>query len=619
MKKLSTNFQFLSFNFQLKLLCLLFILTSPLFSQSPVVKKINFIGNHSASSSKLQSLIRTREALPLHEDVLNDDAHRILNFYQSKLFYLASVDSIVRTFNGDSSETSVVFFITENRPIKVDSMSIEGVEFVSPKAVYDVWNLTGQTFDPVILEENLQNLLSLYERNGFPFAHIEVTGIHLYSRDETPLMRIQLAVNEGTLVTVRKITTAGQTETKEPILLRELNLQLPMRYDQKAIDDAVMRLKKLSFIQNVAEPELFYLDDSSFALKIQIAEGNANTIDGVAGYVPKQPNTDEKGYFTGLFNLSFQNLFGSARQLDVRWQKKNRYSQDFYLAYTEPWVLNYPVNLGFSIQQIVQDTTYVERSFGIDGSVLLGKNTRGLFGGKQKIIDPAGWTNSFLFNIPSATFYSGYIGFSYDTRDDRINPRSGLFYKTLLEYGKKDETFFTEISDGADTLQINGVPVVGKFVKQKLSTQKISIDVETYWPVTRRFIVFNGTHGWAYKTPQSIVPYSEQFLFGGLNDLRGYTEDFYNGTRIGWNNFELRWLTSRQSRIFIFWDAGYYYRKAYAPGDQTRVIIEDGWPMGYGFGIRFQTRLGLFALDYGLGKDDSFNNGKVHFGIATQF
>ncbi|NUM81496.1 BamA/TamA family outer membrane protein [bacterium] len=603
----------------MKLLCLLFILTSPLFSQSPVVKKIKFIGNHSASSPKLQSLIRTREALPLREDVLNDDAHRILNFYQSKLFYLASIDSIVRTFNGDSSETSVVFFITENRPIKVDSMSIEGVEFFLPKAVYDVWNLTGQTFDPVILEENLQNLLSLYERNGFPFAHIEVTGIHLYSCDEMPLMRIQLAVNEGTLVTVRKITTAGQTETKEPILLRELNLQLPMRYDQKAIDDAVMRLKKLSFIQNVAEPELLYLDDSSFALKIQIAEGNANTIDGVAGYVPKQPNTDEKGYFTGLFNLSFQNLFGSARQLDVRWQKKNRYSQDFYLAYTEPWVLNYPVNLGFSIQQIVQDTTYVERSFGIDGSVLLGRNTRGLFGGKQKIIDPAGWTNSFLFNIPSATFYSGYIGFSYDTRDDRINPRSGFFYKTLLEYGKKDETFFTEIADGADTLQINGVPVVGKFVKQKLSTQKISIDVETYWPVTRRFVVFNGTHGWVYKTPQSIVPYSEQFLFGGLNDLRGYTEDFYNGTRIGWNNFELRWLTSPQSRIFIFWDAGYYYRKAYAPSDQTRVITENGWPMGYGFGIRFQTRLGLFALDYGLGKDDPFNNGKVHFGIATQF
>ncbi|MBX7153253.1 BamA/TamA family outer membrane protein [bacterium] len=620
MKTNSRYFQLSIVNLKLTFLCLtLIFFPLALFPQTPVVTKIKFTGNHSISSSKLQSVIQTRETLPLNEDVLNGDAIKILNFYQSKLFYLASIDSITRLFNRDSSAVDVFFFVTENRPIKVDSVAIEGVELLPQQTIYNAWSLTGQIFDPAILDENLQNFLSLYERNGFPFTKIEVTGIHLFSRGETPLMTIRISVNEGEPVIIRKITVTGQSETKETVLLRELNLKLPLSYDQKVIDDAIIRLKKLSFIQNVATPELLYLDDSSYALKIQITEGSANTIDGVAGYVPKQPGSDEKGYFTGLFNVSFQNLFGSARQLEARWQKKNRYSQDFYLAYTEPWVLNYPVNLGASLQQIVQDTIYVERTFSLDGSVLLGKNTRGLFGGKQKTIDPAGWTNSFLFNIPSATFYSGYIGFSYDTRDDRINPRSGLFYKTLLEYGKKDEILFAEIAGGTDTLHINGVPVVGNFAQQKLSTQKISIDVETYWPLTRKLVLFNGTHGYVYKTPQSVVPYSEQFLFGGLHDLRGYTEDFFNGTRIGWNNFELRWLTSRQSRIFVFWDAGYYYRKEYAPGDQTRVITEDGWPIGYGFGIRFQTRLGLFALDYGLGKGDSFNNGKVHFGIATEF
>ena len=40
---------------------------------------------------------------------------------------------------------------------------------------------------------------------------------------------------------------------------------------------------------------------------------------------------------------------------------------------------------------------------------------------------------------------------------------------------------------------------------------------------------------------------------------------------------------------------------------------------GYGLGIRFDTPLGIMGVDYGLGKGDSFSEGKIHFGITSQF
>ena len=116
-----------------------------------------------------------------------------------------------------------------------------------------------------------------------------------------------------------------------------------------------------------------------------------------------------------------------------------------------------------------------------------------------------------------------------------------------------------------------------------------------------------------------MVPYSEQIRFGGLKTVRGYTEDFFNGTRAGWNNFELRWLTAPRSRLFVFLDLGYYYRRAYSSDSPVRITKQDGWPLGYGFGMRFETKLGLFALDFGLGRNDSFSEGKIHFGIASEF
>ena len=81
---------------------------------------------------------------------------------------------------------------------------------------------------------------------------------------------------------------------------------------------------------------------------------------------------------------------------------------------------------------------------------------------------------------------------------------------------------------------------------------------------------------------------------------------------MAWTNLEYRFVLARNSRLFLFNDRGYYQYPHAA--DKKEQILP-----GYGLGFRFQTPLGILGVDYGLGKGDSFSQGKIHFGLINTF
>jgi outer membrane protein insertion porin family len=105
---------------------------------------------------------------------------------------------------------------------------------------------------------------------------------------------------------------------------------------------------------------------------------------------------------------------------------------------------------------------------------------------------------------------------------------------------------------------------------------------------------------------------------GGINSLRGYREEEFSGTKVAWTNLEYRFLLGRESRFFIFADYGYFFRQARSIEEKILSKIS-GKKLGYGFGIRIDSRAGLLGIDYGMGEKDRFNEGKIHFGIVNRF
>ena len=79
---------------------------------------------------------------------------------------------------------------------------------------------------------------------------------------------------------------------------------------------------------------------------------------------------------------------------------------------------------------------------------------------------------------------------------------------------------------------------------------------------------------------------------------------------------EIKYLFEQNSSFYAFWNGAYYYKNV------VQNVTED-FPWGFGIGLDFDTRAGIFSLSYALGKqfDNSFEiqAAKIHFGYISRF
>jgi outer membrane protein assembly factor BamA len=141
--------------------------------------------------------------------------------------------------------------------------------------------------------------------------------------------------------------------------------------------------------------------------------------------------------------------------------------------------------------------------------------------------------------------------------------------------------------------------------------------MEGVWEPFRFWVVDVQAHGREYRGPDDIVALPNLYRLGGSSSLRGYREEQFLGQRIAWSNLEWRRILGQLSRAVIFLDAGYYYRQIESASNGVEEL--DGFKVGWGFGLRIETGIGVIGFDYGLGEGDRLTNGKVHFRLTNRF
>jgi hemolysin activation/secretion protein len=109
---------------------------------------------------------------------------------------------------------------------------------------------------------------------------------------------------------------------------------------------------------------------------------------------------------------------------------------------------------------------------------------------------------------------------------------------------------------------------------------------------------------------------NELLRIGGLKTLRGFDEESIFTTSYSIFTLEYRFLLEQNSYIYLFGDGAWY------ENNNVKEYVNDT-PIGFGAGISFETKAGIFSINYALGKQ--FNNpiqlrsGKIHFGIVNYF
>ncbi len=109
---------------------------------------------------------------------------------------------------------------------------------------------------------------------------------------------------------------------------------------------------------------------------------------------------------------------------------------------------------------------------------------------------------------------------------------------------------------------------------------------------------------------------NELFRIGGLRTLRGFDEESINASNYTIGTIEFRYLLEQNSYTYLFFDGGYYENNSIEG-------FQSDFPFGFGAGISFETKAGIFSLNYALGYQQRelapLRSAKIHFGFVNFF
>jgi outer membrane protein assembly factor BamA len=564
-------------------------------SGNALIHSVRFFGNKIIAERDLLEAMVQRPGNFYSHAQLAQDLQSIMTLCHERGFYFAEVYIDSLQFSNDSSSVELFIGIIEGNEMSIADLRIEGNSVIATSEILrQMETHVGGFLDRATLENDINAVLSSYERIGYPFAAMNVKTIALRNDSTRQSLDVVLAVEEGSKVRINEIRVAGNKETKENVIVRETRIASQELFSEEKVMSIRQRLNRLNIFSSVQEPEL-YVTPRGGGLLITVQEGNTNTFDGILGYVPSSVAGGE-GAFTGMVNVSMRNLFGTARKLNIHWQRDDPSTQEIAFQYVEPWVLNFPVNLSGGFRQRQQDSSYIRRGVDVKADILVTESFSigGIFNNESII--PS--STLAVANVSSSSTMSLGLEIQYDTRNDALSPTSGVNYRTAYQMGNK------KITSAAGLFTAN----------TENSVQRISLDADMFFHPIAQQVLALGLHG--RQLTSGVIELGDLYRFGGTNTLRGYRENEFLGSRVAWTNTEYRFLLAQRSYVFGFFDTGYFF----LPGDDTKGISSlQHFKYGYGIGVRLETNLGNIGVSFAFGEGDSFSQGKIHVGLMNEF
>jgi outer membrane protein insertion porin family len=552
--------------------------------------KLVFHGNREFSASELAALVSIADSSAASEPDWQRLADALTDSLVARDYLFAGVDS-VRTEIDRRHRTVVHVYLREGSLARVAVVRWTGDSLIVPAYLSKrMLCATGSVFHWTNITADTDLLLTFFENSGYPFARVDIQRIETDSAAAT--VDVWFTLHAGPITAIDYVSFPGNKLTKESYLARETRLKLHRPYDQRRVKAAQQRLTRLDFVRRVGASEIAVNREGQTGIRFPIEEARSTRLDIAAGYLPATGSN--KAVLSGLVNVEFLNLFGGGRRARVHWERPNNRIQAVEVAYREPWILNQPLAVRIDFGQRIEDTLYVTRKFAGRVEVELPSRVSGWTSIQQEAI-LADSLSSVQLNLPDSRTTYVEAGISFDSRDHPTNPRSGVYFSTLAG------TAWRHRDRSASGL------AAGSFRQQRGG-----IDMEVAQEFLPFWITDFSVHARGLTTDEPEVLLPDLYRLGGARTLRGYREEQFLGSRIGWASVEARYWLGPASRFFVFGDIGSAYREQSA---QSQTLVK----IGAGFGIRLETNLGIWGIDYGVGEGDKLLSGKLHISLLSTF
>ncbi len=446
-----------------------------------------------------------------------------------------------------------------------------------------------------------EKILDYCENTGYPFASIKLDSAII--KDNT--FQATLNLNKHMLVKIDSIIIKGDAKITPVYLYSYLSIKPNSLYNESLIGKISSRLRELPFLKETRPSTVFFTDKDA-KLYLYLNDKKANQFDGIIGFLPKADNTAQI-VVTGEAKLNLVSPFGHGEQIDLNWRKIGINTQDLKTRFIYPFIFSSPFGIELNLSLYKKDTSFVDlfRSVGIQYLLQGGNYLKIFINNKQStLLSTYGLENAIAlpdFADVSSTIYG--LGLKKEKLDYRLNPRKGYTIEANAGAGNKHIT------------KNNKIPAyLYDNIKLDVTQYNIDYTIDTYLSLSSRMVINAGVKG-AHLISSSIFQ-NELYRIGGLKTLRGFDEESIFASSYTILKLEYRYIIETNAYLFGFLNGATYQNNS------INKKIKDT-PYGYGAGITFETKLGIFSVTYALGKQFdnpiSFREGKIHFGIVNYF
>ncbi|HEY6830107.1 MAG TPA: BamA/TamA family outer membrane protein [Gemmatimonadaceae bacterium] len=297
------------------------------------VRSLRFEGNQTFDADQLSAIVittpssfarrnfrifGTKRCYP--SDGLAQDVANLKAFYEINGFYDTKVDTVVAPASG--SPVSVTFRINEGQPLKLDSLTITGLDSVAERAAL-LRNLplsVGQRFGRLQLANETDSITLRLRHLGYPAATV-FPSYDAHKPEHRAEVGLQVQTGERARFGTIAVRSAGPKTTNEKyqppeidssVVLGLLGFRTGDRYSDRSLTDASRNLYNLGVYRHVSVglDSTAKLTDSVVKVGVDLREDFVHDI------------THEEGWATlDCFHLGGQytdkNFLDRAQRLDV--------------------------------------------------------------------------------------------------------------------------------------------------------------------------------------------------------------------------------------------------------------------------------------------------------------
>jgi outer membrane protein insertion porin family len=372
---------------------------------------------------------------------------------------------------------------------------------------------SGDYFNRAQLLADLGEIRALYRDEGYANVIAEPQTQIDPTNNEVDLV---IPIIRGPMVFFERIEIRGNTKTRDRVLRRQFEIVEGERFSETGLNRTRRRITALGYFERVDISTEAGSAEDRLVVYIDVSEKPTGTFQVGAGFSSIEQ-------FIATAQVQQANLFGNGQSLSLQAQISG-VRRTVNLSFTEPYFMDSDFSLSASLfDQWRNYTTYGQRSRGgtltfgyplIEPEVNVSMTYNGtmdqvttnpgpsLLGGGA--LGGTSSVSSAYAQMPLANLFNDGLtssirpGISYDTRDNRLFPTSGIYLNVSSEWAMK------------------AIGSQNEFVRHRWSGR-------FYVPVWKSLVLKLNTNAGMVTSPtEEGVPIFARFFLGGILDVRGF-------------------------------------------------------------------------------------------------